>query len=127
MVQAALRSGTAARRAVFEVFARRLPRGRRYGVVGGTRRLLEAIERFRFDEAALAFLADHGIVDQETRAWLADYRFSGDIDGYTPRASATSRFAAAGGGCDLRRRGVLETLVLSVLNYDSAIAAPRRG
>ena len=123
MVQAARRSGTAARRAVFEVFARRLPEGRRYGVVAGTGRLLEAIEHFRFDEDALSFLADAGIVDEETRAWLADYRFSGDIDGYaegecyvpgSPLLVVDAPFADA---------VVLETLVLSVLNHDSAIAA----
>ena len=34
MLDAALRSGIASRRATFEVFARRLPPGRGYGVVG---------------------------------------------------------------------------------------------
>lgn len=34
MLQAALANGTADRRSVFEVFTRRLPEGRRYGVVG---------------------------------------------------------------------------------------------
>ncbi len=123
MVQAARRSGTAARRAVFEVFARRLPAGRRFGVVAGTGRLLEAIQRFRFDDDALAFLADHDIVDRDTRTWLADYRFSGDIDGYaegecyvpgSPLLVVDASFADA---------VVLETLALSVLNHDSAIAA----
>src|SRR5258708_10420882 len=42
MLQAALDSGAASRRAVFEVFARHLPHGRRYGVVAGTGRLLDA-------------------------------------------------------------------------------------
>jgi nicotinate phosphoribosyltransferase len=123
MVQAARRSGTARRRAVFEVFARRLPEGRRYGVVAGTGRLVDAIERFRFDEEALAFLAESGIVDRETREWLANYRFSGDIDGYaegecyvpgSPLLVVDASFADA---------VMLETLVLSVLNHDSAIAA----
>ena len=45
MVSAALRDGTADRRCVFEVFARRLPPGRRYGVVAGTGRLIELIAR----------------------------------------------------------------------------------
>ena len=44
MLQASLRSGAADRRAVFEVFARHLPHGRRYGVVAGTGRLLDAID-----------------------------------------------------------------------------------
>ena len=37
MLQAALAGGTAERRSVFELFGRRLPEGRRYGVVAGRR------------------------------------------------------------------------------------------
>lgn len=82
MLQAALRSGTADRRSVFEVFTRRLPEGRRYGVVGGTGRVLDAVENFRFDETILGFLRERAILDEPTLAWLADYRFRGDIWGY---------------------------------------------
>ena len=78
MVQAALASGEAQRRCVFEAFARRLPDGRRYGVVGGTGRILEALEQFRFGDDELRFLSDTRVVDQETIDWLAAYRFSGD-------------------------------------------------
>ena len=82
MVSAALRDGTADRRCVFEVFARRLPPGRRYGVVAGTGRLIEAIGSFRFRESEVDFLAERGVVDEQTAAWLAAYEFRGDIDGY---------------------------------------------
>ena len=44
MVSAALKDGTAFRSCVFEVFARRLPPGRRYGVVAGTGLLPEVIK-----------------------------------------------------------------------------------
>ena len=83
MLQASLRSGAADRRAVFEVFARHLPHGRRYGVVAGTGRLLDAIERFRFGPADLEFLGGAGIVDEPTLAFLESYRFSGNIWGYS--------------------------------------------
>ena len=82
MLQAALRSGAAHRRCVFEVFARRLPEGRRYGVVAGTGRLLDAIEAFRFDEATLDSLAKARVVDDETLAWLAQHTFRGSVWGY---------------------------------------------
>ena len=82
MLQAALRDGTAARHSVFEVFARRLPQGRRYGVAAGAGRLLDALERFRFGPDELAFLTSRGVVDDATAAWLAGFRFSGDIWGY---------------------------------------------
>jgi nicotinate phosphoribosyltransferase len=122
MAQAALHSGTASRPAVFEVFARHLPHGRRYGVVAGIGRLLDALESYVFDEAALEYLRDH-VVDDVTADWLAGYRFAGDIYGY---AEGDCYFP---GSPILRVEGtfaeavVLETLVLSILNHDSAIAS----
>src|ERR1044072_4091614 len=80
MVAAALADGTADRRCVFETFARRLPGGRRYGVVGGTGRVGEAISQFTVGEDELRQLA--GVVDERTLDWLANYRFAGDVDGY---------------------------------------------
>src|ERR1700756_8923 len=79
MLAAALRDGTAHRQTSFEVFARRLPEGRRYGVVAGTGRFVEALGQFRFDDATLATL---DFLDDATLAFLADYRFRGDVDGY---------------------------------------------
>ena len=77
MVQAALHGGTADRQSVFELFPRRLPEGRRYGVVAGVGRMLDAFEQFRFDDEVLGVLA--GVVDDRTLAWLSSYSFSGDI------------------------------------------------
>lgn len=121
MVQAALRSGVADDAAVFEVFTRRLPPGRRYGVFAGLGRLLEGIEQFRFDDVELFYLST--LLDDTTCSWLADYRFRGSIDAYregelffpnSPVLTVESTFADA---------VVLETLVLSVLNHDSAVAS----
>ncbi|HEY4616172.1 MAG TPA: nicotinate phosphoribosyltransferase [Citricoccus sp.] len=123
MLQAALKSGAAHRRSVFEVFSRRLPEGRRYGVVAGTGRLLEGLTTFRFGTEELDFLADHRVVDEATLRWLADFRFTGDVYGYaegeayfpySPVLQVESTFAEA---C------ILETYLLSVLNYDSAVAS----
>jgi nicotinate phosphoribosyltransferase len=123
MLDAALGDGTAHRPCAFEAFARRLPEGRRFGVVAGTARLLEAIEAFRFGDDELAYLADHTIVSDTTVEWLSSYRFSGDVVGYregelhmagSPVLTVVAPFGEA---------VVLETLVLSVLNYDSAVAA----
>lgn len=121
MLASALRDGTADRDCVFEVFTRRLPGGRRYGVVGGTDRVLDAVENFRFDESELQHLA--GSLDDTTLEWLRDYRFTGDIDGYpegelyfpdSPVLTVRGTFAEA---------VLLETVVLSILNHDSAIAS----
>jgi nicotinate phosphoribosyltransferase len=123
MLQAALRAGTADRRSVFEVFTRRLPEGRRYGVVAGTGRVLDAVENFRFDASVLGFLRERGIVDAATLEWLASYRFSGDVWGYPEGevyfpGSPIMRVEGSFAECVL-----LETVILSILNHDSAIAA----
>ena len=123
MVAAALADGTADRDCVFEVFARRLPHGRRYGVLAGTGRLLESLPDFRFGDDEIASLREQGVIDERLLDWLASYRFSGDIEGYaegdlyfpgSPVLTVRAPFA----------EGVLlETLALSILNHDSAIAS----
>ncbi len=123
MLQAALRGGTAERQCVFEVFARRLPEGRRYGVVAGTGRVLDAVENFSFDEKVLDFLRQRGIVDGPTLHWLSSYRFRGDIHGYPEGevyfpGSPVMRVQGTFAECVL-----LETVILSILNHDSAVAA----
>jgi nicotinate phosphoribosyltransferase len=121
MLQATLGSGTAERRSVFELFPRRLPEGRRYGVVAGVGRALDAIEAFRFDDETIAALQH--VVDEPTRDWLAGYRFSGDVWGYaegevyfpySPLLRVEASFAEA---------VLLETVLLSIYNHDSAIAS----
>jgi len=121
MLAAALRDGTAHRRTTFELFARRLPDGRRYGIVAGTGRFLDALHQFRFDDDDLATVRD--FLDEETLTYLADYRFTGDVDGYaegdlyfpgSPVLSVHGTFAE----CVL-----LETLALSIFNHDSAVAS----
>jgi nicotinate phosphoribosyltransferase len=121
MLQAALGSGTAHRRSVFELFPRRLPEGRRYGVVAGVGRALDALECFRFDDEVLDALRD--VVDDPTREWLASHRFAGDVWGYpegeiylpySPLLVVEGTFAEA---------VLLETLMLSIYNHDSAIAS----
>ncbi|WP_394433651.1 nicotinate phosphoribosyltransferase [Streptomyces sp. SGAir0957] len=123
MLQAALHGGAADRHSVFEVFTRRLPEGRRYGVVAGTGRVLDAVENFRFDAGVLGFLRERGVVDEPTLEWLAQYRFSGDIWGYPEGevyfpGSPVLRVEGSFAECVL-----LETVILSILNHDSAIAA----
>ncbi len=121
MLAAALRDGTAHRRTTFQLFARRLPEGRRYGVVAGTGRFLEALPQFGFDDEAGQLLAQ--FLDADTVRYLRDFRFGGDIDGYaegelyfpwSPVLTVRGSFAEC---------VVLETLALSIFNHDAAIAS----
>jgi nicotinate phosphoribosyltransferase len=123
MLDAALAAGVADRQVVFEVFTRSLPPGRRYGVFAGLARVLDELERFRFEPDQLEWLAGRGFLSDRTLSWLREYRFSGDVHGYaegelytggSPVLSVCGTFAEA---------VLLETMVLSILNHDSAVAA----
>ena len=123
MLDAALKDGTAHRRCTFELFGRRLPATRRFGVVAGTGRILEALERFEFDAEQIDWLHDQGIISKEAAQFLASWRFTGDIWGYaegecyfpgSPLLTVEGTFA----DCTL-----LETLLLSILNHDCAVAS----
>lgn len=123
MVSAALADGTADRSCVFEVFTRRLPPGRRFGVVAGTGRLVQAIADARFTGSDLEWLRSVGLDDEPLLDFLAGFRFTGSIAGYregelffpgSPVLTVSGSFAEA---------AVLETVALSVLNHDSAIAS----
>lgn len=122
MVDSTIQSGMASRKSVFEAFGRRLPGGRRYGVVAGTGRVIEAILNFRFGEEELEYLQQANIVSDATLDYLANFKFSGDLYAYpegeiyfpdSPILQVSGTFAET---------VMLETVVLSILNHDSAIA-----
>lgn len=123
MLQAALMNGTAHTPCVFEVFTRSLPQGRDYGVLAGVDRVVNAVEKFRFLPEQINYLADAGILNERTLDYLRDYSFRGEILGLlegdvffpnTPVMTVKGTFAES---------VVLETLILSILNHDSAVAS----
>jgi nicotinate phosphoribosyltransferase len=123
MLEAALLAGTAGQKVVFEVFTRAVPDDRPYGVFCGSGRLVPALETFRFGGPEIEWLRRAGIVSEPTLEFLAEYRFSGDIHAYregelycagSPVLTVEGTFGES---------VLLETLILSVLNHDSAVAA----
>jgi len=121
MLQSALESGVANRKAVFELFNRRLPAGRNYGVVAGTARAIEAINDFNFSEQDLKFLSGH--LNEQTIEYLRNFRFTGTVYGYnegdfffpySPVLTIEATFGEA---------VLFETILLSIMNYDCAVAS----
>lgn len=122
MLQASIESGLAEKQAVFELFARKLPEGRRYGVVAGTGRAIEAVEDFRFSEGQISYLKADPMINDTTIEYLRNFKFSGRVTGYhegelffpnSPVLTVEGTF----GECVL-----METVLLSIMNFDSAVA-----
>lgn len=120
-LQAMLQSGKAHQKATFELFARSLPEGRRYGVVGGVSRAIEAVKNFKFTEEQLEYLSNDPVINNQTIEYLREYSFTGKIIGYqegelyfpySPILTVEGTFGDS---------VLLETVLLSILNHDSAV------
>src|SRR5680860_1000034 len=84
---------------------------------------MDLIRRFRFEDSELSWLEENAVVRRPTLDFLANYSFRGSIRGYqegdayfpgSPLLQVESTFA----------EGVmLETIILSVLNYDTSVAS----
>lgn len=134
MLDALMRDGRAHDKAVFDLFARKLPQGRHYGVVAGTNRFLDMLtaesedefadeSKFQFTLDELTWIRENMDLSDETLAFLTDFKFTGTIYGY-PEGSLyfpNSPILTITG--TLAECIVLETLALSILNHDSAIAS----
>jgi nicotinate phosphoribosyltransferase len=123
MLQSALEDGLAHKKATFELFARKLPQGRKYGVVAGIGRAIEAVENFHFTDKQISFLRERKVVTEATLEYLANFHFSGRITAYhegelyfpySPILTVEATFGEA---------VLLETVLLSIMNFDSAVAS----
>lgn len=123
MLNAALGDGTAQRNAVFEVFARFLPEGRDYGIVAGTERAVDAILNFRFAQDQVSWLVLEDIVDAAHEDVLTGFCFSGSVDGYDEGEFYLANSPVLRVRSTFGEGVVLETLLLSIFNHDTAVAS----
>jgi putative nicotinate phosphoribosyltransferase len=125
MLDALVREGRHKAPATFEVFARRLQPGFRYGVFAGLGRLLPMIKDFYFDAATLdtLFPMAKEELSEETFHYLCEFVFKGTIESYTEGNLYFPHSPVMQVSGELGQCLLLETLILSVLNHDSAIAS----
>ena len=121
MLQAILEAGKGDEEVVFDLFARRLPKGRRYGVVGGVDRAVNAVRNFYFTIDQLAMLRNDPIITDETVEFLKNYSFSGKITGYPEGSIYFPNSPVLTVQGKLSECILLETVLLSILNHDSAV------
>lgn len=123
MLDALVQAGRAEKRSVFEVFSRDLPNGRPFGVFSGINRFLPKIDHFSFDDEILRFLKEEKIVSKDTLDYLSSFRFNGDITSYHEGEIYFPNSPVVTVEATLGEALLLETLILSTINFDSAISS----
>ncbi len=122
MLDTLVQSKQADKRSVFEVFTRELPLGRPFGVFAGINRLLPHLKNFSFSEDMLRFLEEEKIVSKQTQEFLHSFKFTGDILSYREGETYFPYSPVITVEGSLGEALLIETLLLSIVNFDSAVA-----
>ena len=84
--------------------------------------MLQGLENFLFNEDHLHYLEEQNIISSSTKDWLREFRFSGDLTSYKEGEIYFPRSPVLTIEAPLGEALILETFILSILNFDSAIA-----
>lgn len=108
--------------ACFDMFYRRNPDNGGFVVSAGLEQLMEYIENMHFSDEDIAYLKGKGEFSEEFLAYLADFKFTGNIDAVpegticypnTPIVTVTAPVIEA---------QLIETMLLLTVNFQSLIA-----
>jgi nicotinate phosphoribosyltransferase len=110
------------KKAVFSLFARRLPAERNFLVAAGLEDFLQAIETLRFNESDLAYLRTQGF-PESILEYLGDFRFSGDIYAMPEGTPFFENEAVLEIVAPMEEAQLVETLAINQIGFPSLIAS----
>ncbi|WP_419160732.1 nicotinate phosphoribosyltransferase [Rossellomorea sp. BNER] len=122
MTKAYWDDGVHNRKAVFDLFFRKLPFGNGYAVFAGLERVIELIQNFRFSESDLAYLREEVGYEEEFLQYLKDLRFTGTVRSMVEGELAFGNVPLLRVEAPLAEAQLLETALLNVINYQTLIA-----
>lgn len=122
MLQALLREGER-RTAAFELFSRKLPRGRAFLVPAGLEQALDYLESFRFSPKAIERLARLGIFRRELLDALANLRFTGDVDAVPEGTPVFPDEPWLRVVAPMPEAQIVETRLLNLLHFETIVAS----
>lgn len=114
--------GVHERRAVFDLYFRKLPFGNGYAVFAGLERVLEYLKGFRFTESDLAYLRDEAGYQDDFLSYLADLRFTGDVYSMVEGELVFGNEPIIRVEAPLIQAQLVETALLNIVNYQTLIA-----
>lgn len=121
MVEAYWADGMHERKAVFELFFRKLPFGNGYAIFAGLERVLEYLRNFKFSETDLAYLKEIGYKD-DFLAYLETIKFTGDVYSVVEGEIAFQNEPLIRIESTLAEAQLIETALLNIVNYQTLIA-----
>ena len=110
------------RKAVFELYFRKLPFGNGYAIFAGLERMLDYLRDFRFTESDLAYLRDELGYQEDFLAYLKDVRFTGSMYSMAEGELVFANEPIVRIEAPLVEAQLIETALLNIVNFQTLIA-----
>lgn len=110
------------RRAVFEVFFRKLPFSNGYGVFAGLERIVEYLQNFSFTESDIEYLRDELGYREDYLEYLKGVRFTGNVRSMVEGELVFANEPILRIEAPLAEAQLVETALLNIVNYQTLIA-----
>ena len=115
-------SGMKDRITYFDVFFRRVPDGGGFAIAAGLEQVVDYIRDLHFDASDIEYLRGRGIFSEDFLAYLADFRFTGDIYAVPEGTPIFPKEPLLTVRAPAIQAQLIETYVLLALNHQSLIA-----
>ncbi|WP_442593715.1 nicotinate phosphoribosyltransferase [Neobacillus sp. D3-1R] len=122
MVETYWHDGVHKRKAVFELFFRKLPFGNGYGIFAGLERIIHYIKNFRFTESDINYLRDEFGYEEEFLNFLKEIKFTGKIRSMKEGELVFGNETILQVESTLAEAQLVETALLNIVNYQTLVA-----
>ncbi len=110
------------RRAVFEVYFRKLPFGNGYAVFAGLEKVINYLKNLQFTENDIAYLRDELGYDDDFLSYLKELRFTGSVRSMPEGEIVFANEPLLRNRINLAEAQLVETAILNIVNYQTLIA-----
>lgn len=110
------------KRAVFELYFRKLPFETGYGIFAGLERIIEFIKEYRFTDSDITYLHEELGYEEDFLAYLQTVRFNGTIRAMKEGELVFANEPILQVEASLAEAQLIETALLNIVNYQTLIA-----
>ncbi|MBP3540101.1 MAG: nicotinate phosphoribosyltransferase, partial [Oscillospiraceae bacterium] len=106
----------------FDIFYRTVPDGAGFAIAAGLEQIIDYVQKLHFEPADIEYLRGRGIFDEGFLAYLADFKFTGDIWAVPEGTPIFPHEPVITVRAPAIQAPLLETYMLLELNHPSLIA-----